>query len=440
MNMCRASSRLHAIAWGLAISALLDSGAIGAPANPAPAMQTRPGAPVTSSTDGQTSGSAATGHGPTDAQALAEQLAAELSHAGISVSPGAISELAGAIAKGGQSGMSLAQSLVDSVAQTSAGQGDQVSSSPVQSDLAAPPDGTVANPSASDQSSDPTATTGRSATHSVPRKASNIQPVSVARAPAPIPTSRSGLAAGWGIQGSPPAAIDNLPVLSGAVRSSFSSSRDPSTWQERASFNVALSPDVAFNTYALQLASAGWSETSRGQRGDANASTLPFTADLQNGSTHAHLVYAQNQHRGTSVSVTLTTLFPGDSAPSLETGVTATPPTGAATSPLDRGAQDPADFPRLPGSVRTSYSSSSSTQVMANYTAKCLPRQADAFFAQSLAVAGWAQTGRDEAINLNTQSDQITLNWQNAKQRANILITGSTAGGGTVRVILTTRP
>ncbi len=230
-----------------------------------------------------------------------------------------------------------------------------------------------------------------------------------------------------------------FPIISGAMPQALNSSRTLSTWQERATFTLAQTPTAAVAGYLPQVTAAGWEETGRSQSGDATAQSLQVLVDLQKGPTRAHLVFAQSGPSGTRYTLTLTTLFPGDSAPSLETGVTATPPTGAATSPLDRGKQDPADFPRLPGSVRTSYSSSSPTQVMANYTAKCFPQQAEAFFAQSLAAAGWVQTSRDETITVGAHSDLITLVWRNATQTANILITGSTTGGGTVRVILTTR-
>ena len=244
-----------------------------------------------------------------------------------------------------------------------------------------------------------------------------------------------------GVGDQTPAVFENFPVFSGATPQSVTSTRTTSTWQERVNYTVAQTPAAAVAAYVPQLTSSGWEETARSQSGAATDQSAQVLVDLQKGPTRAHLVFAPSGAGGTHLALTLTTLFPGDSAPSLETGVTATPPTGAATSPLDRGTQDPADFPRLPGSVRTSSASSaSSTQVTAYYTAKCFPQQADAFFAQSLAAASWEQTGRDEVINLSVQSDQITLNWQNAKQSANILVTGSTAGGLTVRVILTTRP
>ena len=238
-----------------------------------------------------------------------------------------------------------------------------------------------------------------------------------------------------------PAILANFPVPAGAVRKSFSSSRSKSSWQERATFGVALTPELAVNNYGRQLAAAGWSETSRSQTGDPAAQTLQFALDLRKAQTHAHVVLTQNAG-GSGVAVTVTTQFPGSSAPSLAAGTTAAPATGATASASDRGTRDPANFPRLAGSVRTSFSSTSQTpsaQEVATYTAKCAPASAEAFYAQSLAGAIWEEIARYEETNDVAKSDQISMTWQAADRSVAIALNGSTAGGVEVRTTLTTQ-
>ncbi|HUJ44651.1 MAG TPA: hypothetical protein VLW52_13710, partial [Opitutaceae bacterium] len=237
------------------------------------------------------------------------------------------------------------------------------------------------------------------------------------------------------------AALANFPAPRGATRTAFVSSRGKSTWQERGYYNVAATPDNAGPAYAQQLAAAGWNELSRSQSGDATAHTLQFTVDLQKDQTRGHVVLSQNSG-GNGLMVTVTTLYPGNSAPALGTGATAAPATGATTSASDRGTRDPADFPRLPGSIRTSFSSTSqktSAQEVATYTAKCAPAAADAFFGQNLPGAGWDELTRDENLNDASKGDQISEKWQNGARTALILLSGSTAGGCDVRVTITSQ-
>jgi len=239
-----------------------------------------------------------------------------------------------------------------------------------------------------------------------------------------------------------PAALANFPVLSGATRTWFSSSRGKSTWQERATYTAAVAPNSALASYAPQLAAAGWDETGRSETGDAAAGTHQFTLDYRNGQTTAHVILAQNQKQGTNLDVRLTSLFPGSSAPALGTGSTAAPATGATAAASDRGVRDPADFPRLPGSIRTSFTATSqktSSQEIATYTARCSPAAADAFYTQSLPGAGWDEITRYETVDDQSKSDQISTTWQNASRSATMALNGSTAGSADIRVTVTTQ-
>ncbi|HUL52047.1 MAG TPA: hypothetical protein VLT83_01435 [Opitutaceae bacterium] len=267
-----------------------------------------------------------------------------------------------------------------------------------------------------------------------------VSPVLAKGTVAPAPTATLPIAAATA--GQTAAALANFPVLSGAVRTWFSSTRSKLTWQERANFTAAVAPENAVSPYAQQIAGAGWDEVSRSESGDAATGTHQFTLDYRNGQTSAHVILAQNTKQGTNLTVTLTTQFPGSSAPSLSAGTTAAPATGAASSAVDRGARDPADFPRLAGSIRTWFTSTSqktSSQEVATYTAKCSPAAADAFYAQNLPGAGWDELMRHEDVNDATKSDQFSTKWQNAARSAVIALNGSTAGGCDVRVAITTQ-
>ncbi|HUL51772.1 MAG TPA: hypothetical protein VLT83_00050 [Opitutaceae bacterium] len=259
---------------------------------------------------------------------------------------------------------------------------------------------------------------------------------------AAAPTTAAALATAGGAPASGTAALlANFPTLGGATRLAFSSSRSQSTWQERGNYRLAQAPDSAGPAYAQQLAAAGWDEISRNQSGDAGAKNLQFTVDLQKDQTRGHVVLTQTTG-GNGMSVTVTTLYPGRSAPALGTGVTAAPATGATTSASDRGTGDPADFPRLPGSIRTSFATSrqsTSTQEVATYTAKCPPAAADAFYSLSLPGAGWDELTRDETLTDASKSDQISAKWQNASRIAVLALSGSTAGGTDIRVTITTQ-
>ena len=235
------------------------------------------------------------------------------------------------------------------------------------------------------------------------------------------------------------AALANFPVFSGAVRTSFSSSRGKASWQERANYTVAVAPDSAVSSYAPQLAAAGWSETSRAQSGDAAAKTLQFTLDLQKDQTRGHVVLAQNAKGGTNIAAVVTTLFPGNSAPALSAGASAAPASGATTSAADRGARDPADFPRLPGSIRASFTSTSqttSTMDVATYTAKCSPGAADAFYAQSLPGSCTRRSTRSWA---SARASTTCSSKMRRSRRRSRFATSSARGGAAARGRTTTR-
>ena len=118
------------------------------------------------------------------------------------------------------------------------------------------------------------------------------------------------------------------------------------------------------------------------------------------------------------------------------------PATGATSSAADRGSSDPADLPRLPGSIRSSFHSTSqttSTQEVATYTAKCAPAAADAFYAQKLPGADWDEITRYEDVHDGTKSDQISMTWQKPARSVVIALNGSALRGTDVRVTVNTQ-
>src|SRR5882724_1661214 len=177
------------------------------------------------------------------------------------------------------------------------------------------------------------------------------------------------------------ALLANFPVPNSATRKLFSSTRQTSVWQERAYYSVVGIPESMSNAYAQQIVAAGWTAATRVTSGNT---TTQFTLDFTKGETKAHLVVAQNPTEGTTLSVTLTTLF-SQSTPALSAGLMVEAASGGTASASDRGARDPSDFPRLPGTIRSSFDSlvdPSGTREEAAYTAISAPANADAFYAQ----------------------------------------------------------
>ncbi|MGC4074325.1 MAG: hypothetical protein QM760_17795 [Nibricoccus sp.] len=100
-------------------------------------------------------------------------------------------------------------------------------------------------------------------------------------------------------------------------------------------------------------------------------------------------------------------------------------PVAGETSPDDKGARDPADFPRPPDVVRTSFSSSrepNSVREIAYYAGKTSAAAIITFYEKSLAIAGWKETSRQEDNGGPGKTFRITSNWTKEKRSAQLVL------------------
>lgn len=236
------------------------------------------------------------------------------------------------------------------------------------------------------------------------------------------------------------ALLANFPVPSGGTRQSFTSSRDVGACQERALYAVGGTVDSVTATFSQQITGAGWTPTVNAAQGSVGASNYQITQDYVTGSSKAHVLVTIDAKLGTTLSTTITTIFRGN-APSLSTGITAEPSSGATKSASDQGAADPAGFPRLPGSVRASYELASSPQSRRESAAYALTGtvdSAEAFYARALPVANWTEVSRYVSIDDVHQMQKTEFRWQTAGRKAAVTLTSAAAGGGSARITVTT--
>jgi hypothetical protein len=236
------------------------------------------------------------------------------------------------------------------------------------------------------------------------------------------------------------ALVANFPVPTGAVRKSFMSNRHTDTWQERAVFTVSGSADKIATDYGPQIAAAGWSLMSNSSTGTLAAGSYQAVQDYVLRSSKAHIVLGVDPKLGSSVSVTITTNFP-TTKPSLAPDVNATPPAGPSSSPSDQGTTDPMNFPRLPGTVRSSYELSlltGSRRESATYAASGSADGGEAFFRQGLSQAQWSETYRYVEIDDTRHTTKIENSWQTAGRTASLTLTSAANGASTVLVAVTT--
>ena len=108
------------------------------------------------------------------------------------------------------------------------------------------------------------------------------------------------------------------------------------------------------------------------------------------------------------------------------TAPAATPaPAAGAASPDDKGVRDPADFPRPPDVVRTSFSSkrdTSSVREIAYYTAKTKADSLIVFYEKSLTSAGWKETSRQEDNSGPGKTYAITSTWTKESRTAQLVL------------------
>ena len=237
------------------------------------------------------------------------------------------------------------------------------------------------------------------------------------------------------------ALVANFPAPVGAARKSFTSNRHSGgAWQEAALYTVAGPPDAVAKGYAEQIVGAGWSASSISSSGAVGTATYRAVQDFTAGPSKAHIVIAPDAKLGLTVTTTITTNFPAGTTPSLSLDVTATPSTGATSSPADQGAADPANFPRLPGSVRSFYQASASAGSQredARYAASGGVGNAEAFFTGQLVQMQWSETYRFIGIDDVSQTTKVENTWQTSGGNAGLTLSSAASGGINVLVAVT---
>ncbi|MEO7415026.1 MAG: hypothetical protein ABIZ81_16925 [Opitutaceae bacterium] len=186
-------------------------------------------------------------------------------------------------------------------------------------------------------------------------------------------------------------------------------------YYERLTASVPLVPLVAVTTMPLGTATAAPAPT-------APATTTPATA----------------------TAPVLTPVTTVDNTAVLAGSSTTAPPTrtGAASgmSIADMGAQDPADFPRLPDFARktfTSYRRPASSEETATYASRISVDEILAAYERTLKADGWEQTMRNESGDPTSGTHQFRLRWTKALESVEVRLAQARAGGTDVSVAVT---
>ncbi len=97
----------------------------------------------------------------------------------------------------------------------------------------------------------------------------------------------------------------------------------------------------------------------------------------------------------------------------------------SATNPEDKGPRDPADFPRYPGTVRTSYRSSRGnayTEESALYKGSSKASSVMEFYEKQLGGSGWKETSRYESDYGSSGGSKISSPWEKGNRTATLTI------------------
>ncbi|HEX2854457.1 MAG TPA: hypothetical protein VHO24_14565 [Opitutaceae bacterium] len=118
-------------------------------------------------------------------------------------------------------------------------------------------------------------------------------------------------------------------------------------------------------------------------------------------------------------------------------GTTAATTPAAGTSSADQGARDPANFPRLAGLTRKTYSSNRSATLSdetAIYSTKLSFDEVVSAYEDLLKADGWEQTMRNESGDPVSGTHQFRLRWAKAPRSVEIRLTQPKSGGTEVSV------
>jgi hypothetical protein len=107
------------------------------------------------------------------------------------------------------------------------------------------------------------------------------------------------------------------------------------------------------------------------------------------------------------------------------------------TDPQDQGAREPADFPRIAGLRRvsyTSYAGESKLDESANYETKLPIAEVASGYEQALKEAGWTQTYKSESGSATDHTLYKHLKWTKTVQGADLRLSQTKEGGTTLEL------
>jgi hypothetical protein len=207
--------------------------------------------------------------------------------------------------------------------------------------------------------------------------------------------------------------LSNFPHVDGLVKKSYASSQGESSSDENANYSSTLNSDAVAAKYESMLKDAGWEEISRSESGDASAYTHFVRRQWKKSSQSADIRITQTKTNGSDIYVATKNSRVGILSATANAMKQINPDTApAAGSPNDQGARDPANFPRIAGSVRRSYAASGSAAAPhedAAYRAKVPIAQVEAFYVNRLSKSDWEQSERRETDDADGANHQITL-------------------------------
>jgi hypothetical protein len=189
-----------------------------------------------------------------------------------------------------------------------------------------------------------------------------------------------------------------------------------------------LSPDGRTPLFTLQLAKVGLKRLA--QQPAESGALLKFRAEL----------FCESMNTAASApapaaSTPLTAATPAKVIPREidPTKTLTTQPIAASTktpatvnaSPDDKGARDPANFPRPPDVVRTSFSASREPTLIREYvyyTGKTTATDIMSFYEKSLEADGWKESSRNEDNAGSGKTYRITSNWTKDQRTASLVL------------------
>lgn len=215
-----------------------------------------------------------------------------------------------------------------------------------------------------------------------------------------------------------------FPRVEGVIRRSYDSVDYEASSQETVTYSSKLGVRELAANYEAALNKANWELLRKDETGNAADFTYYFAMKWSTPLQTCDLRFSQTKSGGTSVTIFVDThrqgILSGLAAALKDAGKVLATKEG---SPNDVGARDPADFPRISGSTRKSYSSSGSATAPAEdavYRAKIAIAGVEGFYVNQLGQADWEESVRREEGDRLGGSHAISMNWSLGKRAVKI--------------------